>query len=77
MDVSTTNGILTSEEVISITDALNSLNSNSSNFQSNEVGLLYACKCLYSHGLKGQVTIDQHPINSIVVIIAISAILIE
>ena len=77
MNISSLDGSLTPEEVISITDALNSLNSNSSNFQSNEVGLLYVCECLYSHGLKGQVTIDQHPINSIGVIIAISAIVIE
>ena len=39
MNISALNRVLTPEEVISITEALNSLNSNSSNFQSNEVGL--------------------------------------
>ena len=45
MNISTLNGILTSEEVISITNALRSLISNSTNFQSSEVGLLYVCEC--------------------------------
>ena len=52
MNVSTSNGSLTSEEVINIAESVNSLISDPSNLQSNEVGFCEmllpvrtACEC--------------------------------